>query len=213
MDYRARLGQSASALPRNNPAGFAQRTGVNVFFGAESRPAGLQAQQAEKPPILADDRGPPPPGRVHGPLYLSQAGVFEHGAARESSQRHRSRVGDLAMADVVTLHHGSQVSGRSDDQRGMDVIVIEKLTDFADGGAQWMPHRGREHRIGKGAYGLIHGPRLGNGTLLDHPRLSPRDNIPTCLTWGYALSANFKYVLNRTAVALSQGFIRRILRA
>jgi hypothetical protein len=149
-----------------------QGTGVNVFFGAESRPAGFQAQQAEKPPVLADDRGPPPPGRVHGPLYLSQAGVFEHGAARESSQRRCGGIGDLIVADVAPLHHGSQVSGRSDDQRGMDMIVIEKLTDLADGGAQWMPYRGREHRISEGAHGVIHGPRLGNGMLLGHPRLS-----------------------------------------
>jgi hypothetical protein len=164
---------------------------VHVFFGAESRPAGFQAQQAEQPTILADDRGPPPPGRVHGPLYLSQAGVFEHGTARESSQRRCGGIGALVVAEVAPLHHGRQVSGRSDDQRGMDMIVIEKLTDLADGGVQWVPHRGREHRIGQGAHGLIHSPRLGNGALVDHPQLSPRDNILTCLTWGYAFTGEF----------------------
>jgi hypothetical protein len=66
------------------------------------------------------------------------------------------------------------------------MIVIEKLADLADGGAQWMPHWGREHRIGYVAHGLIHGPRLGNGALLDHPQLPPGDNILNFLTWGYA---------------------------
>ena len=147
--------------------------GQNVFSGAETGPAGLQAQQAEKPPVRADDRGPPPPGLVHALLQLRQAGVFGHGAARESSQRRRGGVGCLAGADVAPFHHRRQVAGRSDDQRRMDMIVIEKLTDLADGGAQWMPHRGREHRIGQGAHGLIHGPRLGNRTRLDHPLFQP----------------------------------------
>jgi hypothetical protein len=137
-----------------------QCPGPNVVFGAESRPAGFQAQQAKQSPVRADDRRPPPPGRVHGPLYLDEAGVLGHGAARESSQRRRGGLGDLALGDVAPLHHGSQVSRRPDDQRGMDMIVIEKVPDLADSGAQRMPHRGREHCLGQGAHGLIHGPQI-----------------------------------------------------
>jgi hypothetical protein len=65
----------------------------------------------------------------------------------------------LAPGDVVTLHDSLQVPGRADDQCGVDVIVVEEIPYYADGGGQrscWS----REHRLGSGAQDLIHRSRI-----------------------------------------------------
>ena len=125
--------------------------GADVLVGAESGPAGLEAQQAEKPAVGAGDSDPPPPGCGHLPVYVGQAGLGRHGAARESSQRRGGSIKRLVTGDVGTLHDRFQVPGRADDERGMDMIVLEIIPYLADGGGQRMSHRNREHRLGSGA--------------------------------------------------------------
>ena len=140
--------------------GLTPGTSANVLFRAESRPAGLQAQQAQEPAVVADDSGPPPPGRGHRLAHVSQAGPGRHGAARESSQRRSGSIRSLAPADVVTVHDRLQVTGRADDQRGMDMIVAEEVAYLTDGGGQRMSCGSREHRLGGGAHDLIHRSRI-----------------------------------------------------
>ena len=125
-------------------------TSANVLFRTESRPAGLQAQQAQKPAVVADDSGPPPAGRGHRLAHVSQAGPGRHCAACESSQRRDGSIRILAPADVVTFHDSLQVTGRADDQRGMDMIVAEEVAYLTDGGGHAMPCGCREHRLGSG---------------------------------------------------------------
>ena len=150
----------AVAVACDSGVGLTQGTGANVLVRAESRPAGLEAQQAQKPTVVADDGGPPPPGRGHGPAHLSQAGAGRHRAARESSQRRSGRIRSLALAHVGTFHDRLQVTGRADDQRGMDVVVAEEVAYLTDGGRQRMSYRSREHRLGGGAHDLIHRSRI-----------------------------------------------------
>jgi hypothetical protein len=140
--------------------GRTQGPGANVLCGAESRLAGLQAHQAQKPAVVADDCGPPPPGRGHRPVHLSQAGPGRHRAARESSERRGGSISSLAPADVVAFHDSLQVTGRADDQRGVDMIVAEEVAYLTDGGRQAMLCGGREHRLGGGARDLIHRSRI-----------------------------------------------------
>ena len=138
------------------PAG----TGADVLVRAESRLAGLQAQQAEKSAVGTDDSGPPPPGRGHRLMRFGQAGAGRHRAAREASQRRGGDTGNLAAGDVVTFHDGFQVSGRADDQRGMDMIIAEEIPHLTHGGGQRMSYGSPEHRLGNGAQNLIHQSRI-----------------------------------------------------
>jgi hypothetical protein len=64
---------------------------VNVLVRAEARPAGLKAQQAQKPTVGADDSGPPP-GCDHRPAHFGKAGPGRHCAACKSSQRHSGSI-------------------------------------------------------------------------------------------------------------------------
>ena len=114
-------------------AGLSQGAGANVLVRAESRPADLQAQQAEKPAVGAGDGGPPPPGCGHRLAHFGQAGSGRHRAARESSQRRSGRIRSLAPGDVIAFHDRFQVPGRADDQRGMDMIVAEEVPYLTDG--------------------------------------------------------------------------------
>ena len=127
--------------------------GADVLVGAESGPAGLEAQQAEKPAVGAGDSDPPPPGCGHRPVHVGQAGPGRHGAAREPPQWRGGSIKSLAIGDVITFHDRLEVPGRADDERGMDMIVLEKIPYLADGGGQRMSHRNREHRLGSGAQG------------------------------------------------------------
>ena len=135
-------------------------TGANVLVRAESRLAGLEAQQAQKSAVGAGDSGPPPPGCDHLPAHFGQAGLGRHCAACEPSQRRSGSIKGPAPGDVVTFYDSFQISGRADDERGMDMIVAEEVPYLADGGGQRMPCGSREHRLGGGAHDLIHRPRI-----------------------------------------------------
>ena len=95
--------------------GLTQGTGANVLVRAESRPAGLKAQQAQKPTVGAGDSRPPPPGCGHRPVHFGQAGPGRHCAACELSQRRSGSIKSLAFGDVITFHDSLQVPGRADD--------------------------------------------------------------------------------------------------
>jgi len=95
--------------------GLTQGTGANVLVRAESCPAGLQAQQAQKPTVSGGDSRPPPPGCGHRPAHFGQAGPGRHCAACESSQRRSGSSKGLAPGDVITFHDRLQVTGRADD--------------------------------------------------------------------------------------------------
>jgi hypothetical protein len=101
---------------------------------AESRPAGLEAQQAQKPAVGADDSGPPPPGSGHHPVDVGKAGPWWHGTAREPSQRRGCSIKSPAPGDVITLYDSREVPRRADDQRGMNVVVAEEVPYLTDGG-------------------------------------------------------------------------------
>ena len=138
----------------------AQRAGADVLVGAESRSAGLEAQQAKKPAVGAGDSSPAPPGCDHRPVHFGKAGPGRHGAACESSQRRSDSIKSLAIGDVGTFHDCLQVPGRADDERGVDMIVAEEVPYLTDGGGQRMYCGNREHHLGNGAQGLIHRSRI-----------------------------------------------------
>ena len=149
--------------------GLTQRAGADVLVGTESRPGGLQAQQAKKPTVGAGDGGPPPPGCGHRLAHVGQAGLGRHGAACESPQRRGGSIKSLAIGDVITFHDCLQVPGRADDERGVDMIVAEEVPYLADGGGQRMSHRSREHRLGNGAQDLIHRSRIRTAAAVSCP--------------------------------------------
>ena len=95
--------------------GLTQGTGTNVLVRAESRLAGLKAQQAQKPAVGAGDSRPPTPGCGHRPAHFGQAGPGRHRAARESSQRRNGSIKSPAPGDVITFHDSLEVPGRADD--------------------------------------------------------------------------------------------------
>ena len=134
--------------------------GADVLVGAESGPAGLEAQQAEKPAVGAGDSDPPPPGCGRRPAHFGKAGPWRHCAACESSQRRGGSIKRLVTGDVGTLHDRFQVPSRADDERGMDMIVLEIIPYLADGGGQRMYCGNREHHLGNGAQRLIHRSRI-----------------------------------------------------
>ena len=136
--------------------GLAQGAGANVLVRAESRLADLQAQQAKKPAVGAGDGDPPPPGCGHRLAHFGQAGPVRHRTACESSQRRSRSIRSLAPGDVIAFHDRLQVTGRADDQRGMDVIVTEEVPYLTDADGQRMSYRGREHRLASGTHDLIH---------------------------------------------------------
>ena len=138
-----------------------QGASADVIFRTESGPAGLEAQQAEQPAVVADDRGPPAAGGGHRLVRLSQTGPGRHGTTSEPSQRYGGGFGSLVPRKIIALHHGGQPAGRADDQRGVDMIITEEITDLADGGAQRMPERRGEHGLGNGARHFIHWAVLG----------------------------------------------------
>jgi hypothetical protein len=144
----------------DSTVGLASGTGANVLFRAESRPARLQAQQAEKPAVGTDDRGPSSPGGDHRPVHFGQAGAGWHRTACEPSQRRHGSIRSRATSDVLTFHDSLQVPGRADDQRGMDMIVAEEVPNLINGGGRRMPCGSREHHIGSGACDLIHRSRI-----------------------------------------------------
>jgi AcrR family transcriptional regulator len=129
---------------------------AHVLVRAESRPAGLQAQQAKQPPVGTDDRGSPLTGSDHRPVHFGQAGPARHSAPFEPPQRRGGRVKSPAPGEVATLHDRLQVPALADDQRGMDMIVAEEVAYLSDGGRRRMPHRNREHRLSNGAHDPIH---------------------------------------------------------
>jgi hypothetical protein len=131
-------------------------TGANVLFRAESRPASLQAQQAQKPAVGGGDSGPPPPGRGHRPVHFGQAGPCRHCPAFELSQWRSGSIKSLASGEVVTFDDSRKVPGRTDNQRGMDMIVAEEVPYLTDGGRQRMSGGSHEHRLGSSARDLIH---------------------------------------------------------
>jgi hypothetical protein len=96
-------------------AGLTKGARANVLVRAESRPAGLKAQQAQKPAVGAGDSGPPPSGCGHRPADFGQAGPWQHCAARESSQRRSGSIKSLVLGDVITFHDSLQVPSRADD--------------------------------------------------------------------------------------------------
>jgi hypothetical protein len=145
---------------RRQQVGLTPGTGANILFRAESRPAGLQAQQAQKPAVGTSDSGPPSPGRDHRSAHFSKVGSRRHRAACESPQRRSGSIKSLAPGDVVTFHDSLQASGRADDQRGMDMIVAEEVPYLTDGGRRRMSCGSREHHLGSGAQDLIHRSRI-----------------------------------------------------
>jgi hypothetical protein len=145
---------------------------VNVLVRAESRPAGLQAQQAQKPAVVAGDSGPPSPGRDHRPMHFSQAGPGRHRTAFKPSQRRRGSIKTLTPSYVVTFHDSLQVPGRTDDQRGMHMIVTEEVPYLTDGGRQRMPCGSRDHRLGGGRHDLIHRSRIRSADRTGSPPLA-----------------------------------------
>jgi len=90
-------------------------TGANVPIRAEPRPAGLKAQQAQKPAVGAGDSCPPTPGGDHPSAHFGKVGPGWHRAARDSSQRRSGSIKSLALGDVITFHDRLQVPGRADD--------------------------------------------------------------------------------------------------
>jgi hypothetical protein len=175
--------QMAGCLPRSVDAcaadgsmvGLTQGTGANVLVRAESRPAGLKAQQAQKPTVGAGDSGASPPGCGHRPAHFGQASPRRHGAACKPSQRRSGNIKGLAPGDVVAFHDSLQVPGRADDESGMDMIVAEEVPYLTDGGGQRMPCGDREHHLGSGAQDLIHRTRIRTtirtwSPLCRHPR-------------------------------------------
>ena len=140
--------------------GLNQGTGANVLVRAKARPAGLKAQQAQKPTVDAGDSDTPPPGDGHRPVHFGQAGPGRHCAARESSQRRSGNIKSPAPGDVATLHDSLQVPGRADDERGMDMIVAEEVPYLTDGGGHRVSCGNREHHLGSGAQHLIHRSRI-----------------------------------------------------
>jgi hypothetical protein len=149
-----------ASVADDSRVGLALGTGANVLVGAESRPAGLKAQQAQKPAVGAGDSGPPPPGTGHRPAHFGQARPGRHYAARESSQRRSDSIKSPAPGDVITFHDRLQVPGRADDQRGMDVIVAEEFPYLTDGRGQRVSCGSGEHHLGSGAPALIHRSRI-----------------------------------------------------
>ena len=145
---------------RRQQVGLTKGAGANVLVRAESRPAGLKAQQAQKPAVGAGDSGPPPPGCGHRPADFGQAGPWQHCAACEPSQRRSGSIKSLVLGDVITFHDSLQVPGRADDQRGVDVIVAEEVPYLTDSGGQRMSCGSREHHLGSGAQDLIHRSRI-----------------------------------------------------
>jgi hypothetical protein len=113
----------AGCLPRSVDAcaadgsmvGLNQGTGANVLVRAKARPAGLKAQQAQKPTVGAGDSRPPTPGCGHCPAHFGQAGPGRHSAACKPSQRRSGNIKGLAPGDVVTFHDSLQVPGRADE--------------------------------------------------------------------------------------------------
>ena len=81
--------------------GLIQCPGADVLVGAESRPAGLEAQQAQKPAVGAGDSGPPTPRRDHRLAHFGQAGPGRHGAARESPQRRGRSIKSLKHTTAI----------------------------------------------------------------------------------------------------------------
>jgi hypothetical protein len=139
---------------------FIESASEDVPIRAESRPAGLEAQQAQKPTVGTGDSGPPPPGRGHRLMHFGQAGAWRHRTAREPAQRRGGSIRGLAVGDVITLHDGFQETGRADDQRGMDMIVAEEIPYLTDGGGCRMPDGSREHHLASRAHDLIHRSRI-----------------------------------------------------
>ena len=165
--------RSANACAADdNRVGLTQGAGANVLVRAESRPAGLKAQQAQKPAVGAGDSGPPTPCCGHRAAHFGKAGPRRHCAARESSQRRSGGIKSLAPGDVITFHDRLQVPGRANDQRGVDMIVAEKVPYLTDGGGQRMSCGSREHQLGCGAQDLIHRSRIRTRVGIGHP-LSP----------------------------------------
>jgi hypothetical protein len=108
-------GQSIPCAAGDSRVGLTQGTGANVSVRAESRPAGLKAQQAKKPTVGAGDSRPPTPGCGHRPARFGKAGPGRHRAAFESSQRRSGSIKSLALGDVITFYDSLQVPGRADD--------------------------------------------------------------------------------------------------
>ena len=154
------IAQVSTCAADDGRVGLTQGTGANVLVRAESRPAGLQAQQAQKPAVVAGDSSPSSPGRGHRPTHFSQAGPGRHRAACESSQRRSGSIKSRTPSDVVTFHDSLQVPGRTDNQRGMDMIVTEEVPYLTDSGRPRMPCGSRDHRLGGGRHDLIHRSRI-----------------------------------------------------
>lgn len=140
--------------------GLTQCTGTNVLVGAESRLAGLKAQQAQQSAVGAGDSGPPTPGCDHRLAHFGKAGPGRHRASCKSSQRCCGSIKSPAAGDVITFHNRLQVPGRADDQRGMDVIVAEEVPYLTDRGGQIMSYGSREHHLGSVTHDPIHRSRI-----------------------------------------------------
>ena len=151
--------------------GLAPGTRANVLVRAESRPAGLQAQQAQKPAVSAGDSSPPPPGCGHRRAHFGQAGPWPYYAACESPQRRSGSIKVMAPGDVITFHDSFQVPGRADDQRGMNMIVAEEVPYLTDGGRQRMSYGNRQHHLGSDAQHPVHRSRIRTAVRIWSPRL------------------------------------------
>src|SRR6185437_2749293 len=119
----------------------------DVLVRAETRAARLEAQQAEKAAVSADDRSTPPAGRDHRPARLSQAGPGWDCTALKPPKPRGRGVEGRPFGYVTALHDGRQVPGRTDDQRSMDMIIIEELHHIPDRGGRGMRPGGRKHRL------------------------------------------------------------------
>jgi hypothetical protein len=93
-------------------------------------------------------------------LHLSEAGSGRNGAAREPSQRRSGGVRSLVISDVATFHDSDQVPLRADDERSVNMVIVEEVSYLPDGGGQRMSRGDREHRIGRGGQTLSHLPRV-----------------------------------------------------
>jgi hypothetical protein len=132
---RARNGGAGLSGPVSGRAadcstvGLTQGTSANVLVRAESRPAGRQAQQAQKPAVGADDGGPPTALGGHRPAHFGQVGLGRHRAACELPRRRGGGIiKRLAPGDAITFHDSLQMPGRADDQRGVDTVVAEEVS-------------------------------------------------------------------------------------
>ena len=110
--------------------------------------AGLEAQQAQKPAVGADDCVPPLPGRGHGQPGRSHAGPGQDDTARQAAKRRGTRIiRSRTAGDIATLDHGGQATCLSDDQRGVHMVIAKEPPHVSHRGSRGKPLRMAHHGI------------------------------------------------------------------